>query len=71
MWYSVILIFEVFTYVRSAEIVDTYSRFLPYLLAYSVGGMYSMLLKWVESGMDIPSAVLIEKLKDGFLSPDF
>lgn len=63
--------FAVFSYVRSAETADRYARFLPYLLAYSVGGMYSMALKWVESGMDIPSAVLIEKLKSGFLSPDF
>lgn len=63
--------FAVFSYVRSAETVDVYARFLPYLLAYSVGGMYSMVLKWVESDMDIPSAVLIEKLKNGFASPDF
>lgn len=63
--------FAVFSYVRSAETVDIYAKFLPYLLAYSVGGMYSMALKWVEGGMDIPSSALIEKLKDGFLSPDF
>lgn len=63
--------FAVFSYVRSAKTVDAYARFLPYLLAYSVGGMYSMVLKWVESGMEIPSAVLIEKLRTGFLSPDF
>jgi len=62
--------FQVFEYVRSKETVDAYSPFLPYLLAYSVGGMNSMLLKWVESNMDIPSSALIEKLKAGMMSPD-
>lgn len=63
--------FEVFSHVRPEETVDQYSAFLPYLLAYSVGGMYSMVLKWVESDMRISSSELIEKLKDGFTSPDF
>lgn len=63
--------FEIFAYVRPAETVKEYAAFLPYLLAYSIGGMYSMVLKWVESGMEVPSAVLIEKLKEGFTSPEF
>ncbi len=62
--------FKVFEYVRSKETADIYSAFLPYLLAYSVGGMYSMLLKWVENDMDIPSSLLIETLKNGFMSAD-
>lgn len=62
--------FKVFEYVRSKETADIYSSFLPYLLAYSIGGMYSMLLKWVESDMGIPSSVLIEKLKTGLMSAD-
>lgn len=62
--------FKVFEYVRSKETADIYSPFLPYLLAYSVGGIYSMLLKWVESDMTIPSSLLIEKLKNGLMSPD-
>lgn len=62
--------FKVFEYVRSKETADIYSSFLPYLLAYSIGGMYSMLLKWVESDMNIPSSVLIEKLKTGLMSAD-
>lgn len=62
--------FKAFEYIRSKETADTYSAFLPYLLAYSVGGMFSMLLKWVENGMDMPSSQLIEKLKDGFRSVD-
>ena len=36
---------------------------IPYLLAYSIGGMHSMLLKWVENDMTIPSFVLVEQLK--------
>lgn len=62
--------FKVFEYVRSKETADIYSPYLPYLLAYSVGGMYSMLLKWVENDMEIPSSQLIEKLKSGFMSVD-
>ncbi len=62
--------FQVFEYVRTKETAEMYSPVLPYLLAYSVGGMYSMLLKWVERGMDIPSSQLIETLKKGFLSPE-
>lgn len=62
--------FKVFEHVRSKETADTYSSLLPYLLAYSVGGMYSMLLKWVENGMDIPSSLLIEELKNGLMSAD-
>ncbi len=62
--------FKAFEYVRSKETADLYSPLLPYLLAYSVGGMYSMLLKWVESDMEVPSSVLIEKLKNGLMSAD-
>lgn len=62
--------FKVFEYVRAKETADIYSSFLPYLLAYSIGGMYSMLLKWVESDMNIPSSLLIEKLKNGLMSVD-
>ena len=59
---------EVFEYVRSKEVAASFALPLPYMLAYSVGGMHSMLLKWVENGMDIPSPELIEKLKAGFMS---
>lgn len=62
--------FRVFGYVRSKETAEHFSLPLPYLLAYSVGGMYSMLLKWVESDMSIPSSVLISELKKGFMSPE-
>jgi len=62
--------FKVFEYVHSKETADIYSPFLPYLLAYSVGGMYSMLLKWVENDMEIPSSLIIEKLKNGMMSVD-
>lgn len=62
--------FKVFEYVRSKETAGIYSSVLPYLLAYSIGGIYSMLLKWVESDMNIPSSLLIEKLKSGLTSAD-
>ncbi|RHR21612.1 TetR/AcrR family transcriptional regulator [Clostridium sp. AF19-22AC] len=60
--------FNVFEYVRTKEVKEEYSELLPYMLAYSIGGMFSMLLKWIESDMNIPSALLIEKLKIGFMS---
>lgn len=59
---------EVFEFVRSKDIAVSFALPLPYMLAYSVGGMHSMLLKWVEHGMDIPSSELISKLKTGFMS---
>lgn len=60
--------FHIFEYVRSNEAKKKYSDLLPYMLAYSVGGMFSMLLKWVENDMNISSALLIENLKTGFMS---
>ena len=59
---------QVFTFVRSKELADTLALPLPYLLAYSVGGMQSMLLKWVEHGMEVPSSTLIAALKAGLAS---
>lgn len=61
---------QIFEFVRSKEIAASFSVTLPYMLAYSVGGMHSMLLKWVEKGMEIPSSELISKLKSGFMSQD-
>lgn len=61
---------QIFEFVRSKEIAKSLSVPLPYLLAYSVGGMHSMLLKWVENDMSIPSAELISALKSGFMSED-
>lgn len=60
--------FSIFEYVRSKEVAELLSVQLPYLLAYSIGGMHSMLLKWVENDMTIPSYILIEQLKNGFNS---
>ncbi len=62
--------FSIFELVRSTEVAGRYAGQLPYLLAYSVGGMHSMLLRWVEDNMSIPSSELIGQLKKGFSSPD-
>ncbi|MBE6023863.1 MAG: TetR/AcrR family transcriptional regulator [Cellulosilyticum sp.] len=62
--------FEVFEYVRSKEIMVSFSPYLPYLISYALGGMHSMLIKWIEEDMAVPSSVLIEKLKAGFQSVD-
>ncbi|MBO5336996.1 MAG: TetR/AcrR family transcriptional regulator [Lachnospiraceae bacterium] len=60
--------FGIFEYIRSKDVAEHLSLQLPYLLAYSVGGMHSMLLKWVENDMTVPSQILIEQLKNGFNS---
>lgn len=59
---------KVFEYVRSKETMNTFAPLLPYMLAYSVGGMNTMLLKWIENDMEISSSELISKLKSGFMS---
>ena len=60
--------FEVFRSVRTGDIADHYGDQLPYLLAYSIGGMNSMLIKWIEGGMSIPSSTLILCLREGLSS---
>ena len=60
--------FEVFRSVRTADIADHYGDQLPYLLAYSIGGMNSMLIKWIEGGMSVSSSTLISCLREGFSS---
>lgn len=60
---------SIFVAVRTSETAEQFVDTLPYLLAYSVGGMHSMLIKWVESGMNVPSSSLIAQLKAGFQSP--
>ncbi len=62
--------FQVFACIHTKEAADRFSLPLPYMLAYSIGGMYSMLLKWVEGDMNIPSSLLISELKKAFMSPD-
>ena len=61
---------KIFVAVRTSDKAKELSEPLPYLLAYSVGGMHSMLIKWVESGMIVSSSVLIARLKAGFQSPE-
>lgn len=60
--------FKIFEYIRSKEVSDYLSSELPYLLAYSVGGMHSMLSKWVEDDMKVDSKIIIHRLKKGFKS---
>ena len=57
--------FEVFRSVRTA---DHYGDKLPYILAYSIGGMNSMLIKWIEGGMSVSSSTLIAYLREGLRS---
>lgn len=59
---------QVFCLVRSQKVADQFTGTLPYLLAYAVGGMTSMLLKWAEDDMKTPSETLILQLHKGFQS---
>lgn len=61
---------KIFIAMRTSDKANQFSKPLPYLLAYSVGGMHSMLIKWAESEMTVPSSELIEQLKTGFQSPE-
>ena len=60
--------FQIFEYIRSKEVSDYLSTELPYLLSYSVGGMHTMLLKWVEDDMKVDSKKIISILKKRFKS---
>lgn len=60
--------FEIFEFVHSKEVMTALLPLLPYTLSYAIGGMQSMLIKWVENDMVIPSTVLIEHLKVCFKS---
>lgn len=62
--------FSVFMQVRSKDVSQEYSVPLPYLLAYSIGGIHSMLMKWAENEMEIPSCQLIETLRKAFSSSE-
>ncbi len=62
--------FEIFEFVRSKEVMQLFEPQMPYLLAYAIGGIQSLLIKWVELDMSIPSAVIIQTLKAGLQSPD-
>ena len=39
---------------------------LPYILAYSIGGLHSMLIKWVEDDMIYPYDTFLLNLKKSF-----
>ena len=54
---------QVFQLVHVRDAANQPSLPLPYLLAFSVGGMHNMLIKWAECGMEVPSRELIEKLR--------
>lgn len=60
--------FEAFEIVRNKETASTFSDTLPYLLAYSIGGMHSLLIKWIEDDMSVPYEEIISTLKQGFQS---
>lgn len=62
--------FDIFKYIRSENVAEKVSLPLPYLLAYSIGGIHSMLFKWVENDMEMPSHVLIKQLKNSFKSAE-
>ena len=60
--------FEVFKIVRTEDMVKANADLLPYMLAYSIGGMHSMLIRWIESDMAVEPKALVECLKTTFSS---
>ena len=55
--------YAIFQEVHTDNEYNSFSDVLSFLLAYSFGGLHSMLLKWIECEMTIPSTTLIEILK--------
>jgi len=62
--------FSIFEFVRTKKVKAAFEPLLPYLLSYSLGGMQSLLIKWVEEGMNVPSHILIETLETGYQSSE-
>lgn len=61
---------KVFEIVRSKETAEGFSDSLSYLLTYSLGGIYSLLLKWIEEDMTADYHMFIDILHRGFQSAD-
>ena len=61
---------KTFEIVRSRQTADKFAPNLPYLFAYSLGGMHSLLLKWIEDGMNSDYNIFIDVLHKGFQSID-
>lgn len=61
---------SVFETVRSKETASYFADNLSYLLAYSLGGMHSLLLKWIEEDMVTDYNIFIDILHKGFQSVD-
>lgn len=54
----------IFHYIHEES--DIPKTHLPFILAYSLGGINGMLLKWIESGMAVSADELIAILKNSF-----
>lgn len=61
---------KVFELVRSKESVSYFADNLSYLFAYSLGGIHSLLLKWIEEDMVTDYNMFIDILHKGFQSVD-
>lgn len=58
--------FNIFNMVHSEKNFLKSSDSLPYILAYSIGGLHSMLIKWVEDDMIYPYDTFLLNLKKSF-----
>lgn len=61
---------EVFIAVRSEKLFTTFSPLLPFMKAYTVGGMHHMLIAWITNGKPVSSATLIQMMKTGLQSQE-
>ena len=60
---------KVFESVYSKEMAQKNSLLLPYLLSYSIGGVFSLLTKWIDNDMVIPAQELLQTLRVRYMSP--
>jgi hypothetical protein len=60
---------KVFESVYSKETAQKNSLLLPYLLSYSIGGVFSLLTKWIDNDMVIPAQELLQTLRARYMSP--
>lgn len=58
--------FTIFTEAHAKTLSTDIPNNLNYILAYSMGGLYNMLIEWIKNDTDIPAETFIGELRDMF-----
>lgn len=58
--------FNVFEEIHSEAMLSDIPHNLNYVLAYSMGGLFNMLIEWIKNDTDIPAETFINELKNIF-----